>query len=68
MMQNWQDYAMAQARHTHPYTPDPQSGAGNCTCGMAERHRTHPHTYMRAAYTTADLCTCALPPDADCHN
>lgn len=48
---------------SHAYQRDPQSGAGNCTCGMAERHRRHPHEFMPTA-SRPDLCVCALPPEA----
>lgn len=50
----------------HLYNPDPQSGAGNCTCGLPERHRKHFHKFM-AAQDYHDLCTCALGPTAFCH-
>ena len=33
---------------THAYESDPQSGAGNCTCGAPERHPRHPHAYVKA--------------------
>lgn len=56
---------------THEYNPDPQSGAGNCTCGAAERHRAHPHEFMRAASSpprgSATVCTCALPLSHEIH-
>ena len=51
---------------THEYEADPQSGAGNCVCGAAERNRRHPHVAMPAA-SAPHLCTCALPLDARCH-
>lgn len=54
------------ATPAHPYNRDPQSGAGNCVCGMALRHRRHWHEYMPAA-GHPDICTCALPKDAPCH-
>lgn len=51
---------------THLYNADSRSGAGNCTCGMAERHRCHYHQFMPGR-NRPDLCTCALPPEAACH-
>jgi hypothetical protein len=47
----------------HAYEPDPQSGAGNCVCGVQERHRSHPHVAMGAALTDGGviLCVCGLP-------
>jgi hypothetical protein len=47
----------------HNYIPDPQSGAGNCKqCGAAERHRVHPHQFMRANSAKPNgsqtLCIC----------
>lgn len=50
----------------HEYKSDSQSGAGNCTCGMAERHRNHFHKFVKAA-SRDDICTCALPESATCH-
>lgn len=50
----------------HEYKSDPQSGAGNCTCGQAERHRNHFHTFV-TAQSWEGLCTCALPESASCH-
>lgn len=58
---------------THLYNTDPQSGAGNCTCGMAERHRRHYHAFMEAAGIGGPggnpdhLCTCGLSKYAECH-
>ena len=56
---------------THEYKADPQSGAGNCVCGAAERHRRHPHDFVRAwnplMAERRDHCTCGLPPEADQH-
>lgn len=54
----------------HHYTPDPQSGAGNCRCGASKRHRRHPHEYLHQAPEfggNPKLCTCGLPPEAECH-
>jgi hypothetical protein len=51
---------------THDYQADPQSGAGNCVCGMAEAHRRHPHAF-RAAASDPTRCVCALPAEARCH-
>lgn len=51
---------------THAYTSDPQSGAGNCTCGAAERDRRHPHMYLQAL-NHPNVCTCGLPPEAEQH-
>jgi hypothetical protein len=50
----------------HPYAPDPQSGAGNCTCGMAEAHRHHPHVFTPAR-SDPTSCVCALPETGRCH-
>jgi hypothetical protein len=49
----------------HEYKSDPQSGAGNCVCGQAERHRDHFHKFVKAM--SSDTCTCALPESASCH-
>lgn len=43
----------------HIYTKDPQSGAGNCTCGAAELHRRHPHEFV-AMRAVDDNCVCGL--------
>jgi hypothetical protein len=51
----------------HTYQRDSQSGAGNCTCGAAERHRRHPHLFLSAMRHEQQLCTCGLPPEATCH-
>lgn len=62
---------------THPYQRDPQSGAGNCTCGAAEHHFRHPHTF-RAGVTyraTGDgatpmrtgRCVCSRPENHPIH-
>lgn len=48
---------------THAFRADPQSGAGNCVCGMGEHHRRHPHNFM-PSLSWPDLCVCALPPEA----
>jgi hypothetical protein len=50
----------------HEYQRSPHSGAGNCVCGAAERHRRHPHGFI-AADSKPELCTCGLPCDAKCH-
>lgn len=50
----------------HEYKSDPQSGAGNCTCGQAERHRNHFHKFVKAMGYD-DICTCALTESATCH-
>jgi hypothetical protein len=50
----------------HEYKSDPQSGAGNCICGQAERHRNHFHKFVKAMNRN-DICTCALPESATCH-
>jgi len=50
----------------HIYLKDPQSGAGNCTCGAAERHRRHPHEFV-AILKQHELCTCGLPFEAEPH-
>jgi hypothetical protein len=50
----------------HEYKSDPQSGAGNCTCGQAERYRDHFHKFVKAV-GYGDLCSCALPASATCH-
>lgn len=55
---------------THAYKADSQSGAGNCVCGASERHRRHPHDYVRAYTVKSDapvLCTCGLPREAAQH-
>ena len=49
----------------HPYRRDPQSGAGNCTCGHPEWAWKHPHDFMQAM--DDDRCTCGLPVEAACH-
>lgn len=55
----------------HPYTADPQSGAGNCTCGHPERAWRHPHKFTPSAIAynggRQDMCTCGLPARAECH-
>lgn len=54
----------------HSYSRDPQSGAGNCVCGGAERHRRHPHLFLHGAPEYGGnryICTCGLPPEAPCH-
>jgi hypothetical protein len=62
-----------EAPPAHLYTANPQSGAGNCTCGQAERHRRHFHEFMEAAGIGGPsgnpkrLCTCALPRESACH-
>ena len=43
----------------HEYESDPQSGAGNCVCGYAERHRKHFHNFV-PAMSQPDICTCGL--------
>lgn len=50
----------------HKYKSDPQSGAGNCVCGQAERHHNHFHKFV-TAQSWEGLCTCALPESASCH-
>jgi hypothetical protein len=49
----------------HAYQRSPYSGAGNCRCGCPERHRRHPHAFMRGWQSppagSETLCTCALP-------
>lgn len=50
---------------THNYQCDPQSGAGNCVCGMAQNHRLHPHAFTQSSKSTH--CVCALPREAICH-
>lgn len=49
----------------HSYVSDPQSGAGNCTCGAALYHRRHPHPFRLG---TATNCVCALPYAHECHD
>lgn len=49
----------------HEYKSDPQSGAGNCVCGQAERHHDHFHKFVKAQ--NYDVCTCALPENATQH-
>jgi hypothetical protein len=48
----------------HRYQSDPHSGAGNCVCGNPERHRRHPHEFMRAQSVvpagSRSICTCGL--------
>lgn len=61
----------------HDYQADPQSGAGNCTCGAAEHHRRHPHPFWRISPQygmatilstgTLDTCVCGLRAEADQH-
>lgn len=51
---------------THPYEEDSQSGAGNCTCGAAEHHRRHPHTYLRAWFNDG-RCVCGLTESDPTH-
>jgi hypothetical protein len=52
----------------HEYEKDTHSGAGNCTCGAAERHARHPHMYLRGLWPSGgEKCTCGLPPEADQH-
>jgi hypothetical protein len=65
------------ATTTHSYTRDPQSGAGNCTCGASESHRRHPHQFRRVSPMTAlnailnagtlDVCVCGLLAEAEQH-
>lgn len=51
----------------HEYKADPQSGAGNCTCGMAERHSRHFHEFL-PRMGNRELCVCGLPENAAaCH-
>lgn len=57
---------------SHAYTPDPQSTAGNCTCGRSREHRAHPHEYRRASneaiVLAGDLvCVCGRRPEAEPH-
>ena len=46
----------------HVYEADPQSGAGNCTCGAPERHPRHPHAFVKAwggvRHVDEPRCTC----------
>lgn len=49
----------------HEYKSDPQSGAGNCVCGQAERHRDHFHKFIKSM--SSDICTCGLFEIAACH-
>lgn len=54
----------------HDFDADPQSGAGNCTCGAQRHHRRHRHPYMTGAIeygAKPDVCVCGLAPEADCH-
>jgi hypothetical protein len=46
----------------HRYTADPASGAGNCKCGAAERHKRHPHLPMPMASNPLS-CTCGVLVD-----
>lgn len=50
----------------HLYQSDPQSGAGNCVCGMAENHREHPHEFV-PILKQHDLCVCGLPYETEPH-
>jgi len=43
----------------HAYKSDPQSGAGNCTCGQAQRTRAHPHKYT-PMMNDPKTCVCGL--------
>jgi hypothetical protein len=43
----------------HTFTPHPASGAGNCVCGGAERHRRHPHEPMPRASNEYE-CVCGV--------
>ena len=51
----------------HSYQRDPQSGAGNCVCGAAERHARHPHEFTLPAYGGSNFCCCTQPEWAPCH-
>lgn len=51
----------------HPYSRDPQSGAGNCACGRQERHKIHPHAFMLPAFVGTTNCVCTEPYGAACH-
>lgn len=50
----------------HQYRCDEQSGAGNCTCGAQEAHRTHWHDF-RSSLSYEHSCICGKPRSADCH-
>ena len=47
---------MPETIGVHPYQRSPHSGAGNCTCGRAERDRLHPHEYAQSWWD--EQCTC----------
>ena len=51
----------------HPYSRDPQSGAGNCVCGRQERHKIHPHAFMLSGTPGINNCVCTEPYGAHCH-
>jgi len=52
----------------HVYARDPQSGAGNCTCGWPVEMREHPHEFRRRSPKDNDeLCVCGELPEAICH-
>lgn len=52
----------AQRRHisVHEYVQDPQSGAGNCTCGSAQHTIRHRHPYRKAEPAAFEKCVCGL--------
>jgi hypothetical protein len=55
----------------HTYESDPQSGAGNCTCGGAREHHRHPHDFRRAwsaaRGAVSEYCVCGQAPEALIH-
>lgn len=40
----------------HPYNPDPQSGAGNCTCGWSECTQVHFHEFTQMYEPSRPFC------------
>jgi hypothetical protein len=50
----------------HDYACDPQSGAGNCTCGHTHYEVVHPHPFT-AAYYNPLVCVCGLGAEGTPH-
>lgn len=54
----------------HLYNKDPQSGAGNCTCGSAHFHYVHYHEFVQSAVEYGGrlgICVCGLREETEQH-
>lgn len=62
--------AFGLAKTLHTFERSPHSGAGNCSCGMAEQSAVHPHAYVAADTSRGQEpgCLCAKQEDDPIHD